>query len=539
MGDAYSGGAVLTPEGDSVKVVVLDEFVDANVTRPIRVLKIDVEGMEMAVLRGAAKTIDEHRPGIFVEVWDDDSPDRLRFCKEINPGECTTLNDVTQFMSEHGYHMRRKFGAGPAYYFSYGPADMRGAETGVRSRRKGGKVSQAQEALAQDRFAEAMAICEPIIQSDKKCGCGGSKVARAHDIIAVAAWYLGLYDKSRKHAAIARDLMPNDLRVARNYLMITTCGPKEDDKVGYDQSACRDLESTMSELMSVASGDTPYPGGHKGRGIVIVGGGETYGPGMWALTNVLRHTLGVTLPIEAWHMGEREMTCSQRAAYESMGVTCVDALEVQANHPHALIASPDESLSAAQKISRGWALKPYAIAHSSFKEVLYLDSDVLPTRDPSYLFDTDAFRDNGAIFWRDNDGETAIRIPPEFWSAAGVVCDDDIGIESGQIVVDKSRCWKQLAMTNWMNERPDTFCKWLYGDKDTFLTAWLMTDQPFALVAGSVLNNSTGMFLHNDLSGNPLFQHRLINKWTTGENPHIDGFVHEAAAIEFIQNYPE
>lgn len=48
-----------------------------------------------------------------------------------------------------------------------------------------------------------------------------------------------------------------------------------------------------------------------------------------------------------------------------------------------------------------WLLKPYAVLHSCFDEVLYIDADSFPTRDPSDLFESPAYREHGALFWPD------------------------------------------------------------------------------------------------------------------------------------------
>jgi hypothetical protein len=46
----------------------------------------------------------------------------------------------------------------------------------------------------------------------------------------------------------------------------------------------------------------------------------------------------------------------------------------------------------------------FAVA-ARFKEVLLLDCDVVPMRDPTYMFDAPEFRQNGNYFWGDIYGE--------------------------------------------------------------------------------------------------------------------------------------
>jgi len=63
--DKQRGQLNATPDGD-VKIRSLDSFAFDDVS----LIKIDVEGMEMAVLHGALETIERHRPHIYAEAWD-------------------------------------------------------------------------------------------------------------------------------------------------------------------------------------------------------------------------------------------------------------------------------------------------------------------------------------------------------------------------------------------------------------------------------------------------------------------------------------
>ena len=49
----------------------------------------------------------------------------------------------------------------------------------------------------------------------------------------------------------------------------------------------------------------------------------------------------------------------------------------------------------------GYAIKAFAIIHSSFAEVLCLDADNMPVHDPSSLFATASYKQHGNIFWSD------------------------------------------------------------------------------------------------------------------------------------------
>ena len=62
-------------------------------------------------------------------------------------------------------------------------------------------------------------------------------------------------------------------------------------------------------------------------------------------------------------------------------VTCIDAMEVRQPSHHAQAAS-----------LAGYALKVFALYATSFEEVLLLDCDSMPTRNPQQLFNSVEFR---------------------------------------------------------------------------------------------------------------------------------------------------
>jgi hypothetical protein len=102
---------------------------------------------------------------------------------------------------------------------------------------------------------------------------------------------------------------------------------------------------------------------------------------------LLRGKLGCTLPIEVWHLGPDEMGPAMRSLLEDLGAQAIDALEVAKRHQVQCLG--------------GWELKSYALMHSRFSEVLFLDADNVPVKDPSCLFERPEFQETGAIFWPD------------------------------------------------------------------------------------------------------------------------------------------
>ncbi len=275
----------------------------------------------------------------------------------------------------------------------------------------------------------------------------------------------------------------------------------------------------LNECVEQLRGVPPTPA-LAGRGIIICGGGPRYLPPLWVCIKMLRW-LGCTLPIEAWHLGPKEMPPEVRNLLPPLGVHCVDAYEVRRDHP--------------ARILNGWEIKPYAMIHSRFAEVLLLDADNVPVVDPTFLFDAPAYRQHGAVFWPDY-GRLGRDRP--IWGFTGIPYRDEPEFESGQILVDKNRCWQELALTMWFNEYSDFWYRHVHGDKETFHMAWRKLERQYAMPARSV-QDLAGTMCQHDFDGRRIFQHRNGPKWSLTGNRRVPGFEHEEACLGFLPELAE
>lgn len=279
-------------------------------------------------------------------------------------------------------------------------------------------------------------------------------------------------------------------------------------------------ENARGAAHAFLRGVPPYPAyRYSGRGVVICGGGATYLPCAWVCIHILRH-LGCRLPIELWQLTRCEINDAVRSDLERIGVRCVNAGEVRQRHPVRFLS--------------GWELKSFSILYSSFEQVLYLDADNVPVLDPTFLFDTGPFRDTGAVFWPDYGQLTPDR---SIWEICGVPYRDEPEFESGQMLIDKSRCWRALQLTLHMNEHSDFYYRHVHGDKETFHMAWRMLGQDYAMVPHPIVALERAMCQH-DFDGRRLFQHRNLAKWSpTGTNLKIEGFRFEDLCLGFVDEF--
>lgn len=261
-----------------------------------------------------------------------------------------------------------------------------------------------------------------------------------------------------------------------------------------------------------------YPNRFKGRGIVICGGGIRYFTNAWVCINMLRH-LKCSLPIQLWHLGPAEVDGRMKALLSPLGVDCVDANDVRKEFPICRL--------------KGWELKPYALLHCSFREVLLLDADNVPVVNPEVLFDTASYLRTGAIFWPDYNRLPAKKAKP-VWTSCGLSMPKEHEFESGQIIVNKARTWRALCLTLWFNENSDFYYHQVHGDKETFHLAFRKLRQPYSLVSKPIHPLASTMCQH-DFQGRRLFQHRNQDKWDfLLFNQRVRGFFFEARCRGYI-----
>jgi glycosyltransferase involved in cell wall biosynthesis len=320
---------------------------------------------------------------------------------------------------------------------------------------------------------------------------------------------------------IDRELHKNKLFVSERQMgrMANPAGAQP-DRV-YSQGNSLTAANALAEAERFIAGIDPYPGTFAGRGIVICGGGTKYFSNAWVCIKMLRH-LGCSLPIQLWHLGREEMDWRMEMLLKPLNVQTKDALEARQQHPVRRLF--------------GWELKPYALIHSRFKEVLFLDADNVPVVNPESLFETPQFRDTGAVFWPDFG-----HLKPEapIWKLCGVKFRDEPEWESGQILVDKERAWQGLQLALWYNEHSDFFYDYVLGDKETFHLAFRRLNLPVAMPSTPV-RALEGTLCQHDFEGRRIFQHRVSPKWKLMEyNIPIAGFEYETECLAFLDELRE
>lgn len=177
--------------------------------------------------------------------------------------------------------------------------------------------------------------------------------------------------------------------------------------------------------------------------------------------------------------------------------------------------------SGQKKDSKGksYHLKAIAMIENPFAEVLYLDSDNIPARDPEYMFEAPSYK-RLRIFATPDYWKTAANNP--IWAIMGVKCRQEWEMETGQMYIDKRHHLDVLWLIRYMLEHhadeddgltPGYF-RYSDGDKDLFRWAMLMLRKRWAVpgrwVAAGALpgDTQTGFcghtMLQHDAWGRPL-----------------------------------
>jgi predicted O-linked N-acetylglucosamine transferase (SPINDLY family) len=298
-----------------------------------------------------------------------------------------------------------------------------------------------------------------------------------------------------------------------------------------EQSKSRVHCTQMSLLMALKHQlheHVHFPGG-SGRGIVIVGGGP-YLPSAYVAIRHLRRQ-GCELPIQLWHLGEREIPPFWRDLASPWRVETVDALR-------ATGASDFKHLG-------GWESKLHAIVACPFEQVLLLDADNLPLVNPDFLFDSESFARHGQVFWPDfyYKPEHRYAIRPRAWRDLGLPPRAGLEIDSGQLLIDRSRCRKELQACRTLNIHSDEcYDRWTWGDKDTFTLAWLLRRGDYYAVPVRprfIQPERPSIFWQHWIDGRKLYQHQ--RKWLGRPQDLagrlLEGELLQSESLAFLQEF--
>lgn len=259
-----------------------------------------------------------------------------------------------------------------------------------------------------------------------------------------------------------------------------------------------DMLKLKRHLKKTINNIEPCPKFANKRGIVMCAGGIKYFTDAWVTISMLRET-GCNLPVELFYKGN-ELNADCIKELKKKKVICRDLNQFGYTN------------------YTGYLLKVLSIFHCSFQEVFFLDADNIPLRNPEFLFELPEYKKYNAIFWPDY---TYTSKENPIWEITDVEYRYMREQESGQIVINKAKCWKEMNLCLEMNKLSYIFYRLLLGDKDTFRFSWMALNTPFYFIqkppgsCGFMNNNKFIGFtmLQYDNRDKPLFLHRNLIKY--------------------------
>lgn len=170
---------------------------------------------------------------------------------------------------------------------------------------------------------------------------------------------------------------------------------------------------------------------YEGRGIIMVAGGR-YSEYSATTLGMLR-LLGSRLPVEVWLKDSTEEEAGWCDELAEEGMSC---------------RYMSDYLGEMTAFANPYQYKIAAMYFSSFEEMLFLDSDSIPVKNPDSIFDSPAYQDTGIVLWPDYWGSTESPWLPYIIGESteeSTAVPNITTVDSGQMLWDKKRHWKVIA----------------------------------------------------------------------------------------------
>jgi alpha 1,2-mannosyltransferase len=254
-------------------------------------------------------------------------------------------------------------------------------------------------------------------------------------------------------------------------------GPKLDlDVLKVPEEQIVSLKQTHKDYVQKIQGLAPrLPFEPDTRGVVITSKGDLFGIAVTAILMLRR--VGSKLPIQLFLDPTDDQ--QQKMCTESLG-----PLQVQCLNINDFLQLPNNSDWRTPQLER-FQFKVFSIIFSTFQDVLFLDADAFPIRDPDHLFDVEPYKSHGLVTWPDFWVPT---ISPLFYDIAGAkmpnVTISSRASESGIMLYNKAKHADSLLLAAYYNFHGKYYYQlqsqgaWGSGDKETFMQSALVLGKP-------------------------------------------------------------
>ena len=190
--------------------------------------------------------------------------------------------------------------------------------------------------------------------------------------------------------------------------------------------------------------------GYGGRGVVYTGGTQQRLMHLlYANLKVLRKRCD--LPVEIWRSSSIDGTLSDTVVelFRQLQADIYDLDQVVPKYVRMEIGA------------HAYLLKHLAILSSSFEEIIFIDSDNIPVKNVTYLFDEPHYVRTGFLLWPDfwylRKGPSELRKIFSLPQDEDKMLPDTRTVESGQLVIHKGKAWKALMLSTYIEIHKEFF----------------------------------------------------------------------------------
>ena len=232
---------------------------------------------------------------------------------------------------------------------------------------------------------------------------------------------------------------------------------------------------------------------------------------------------GCALPVEIFYTGKSKMVANrvqERLKSLSPETVLIDMLRMPGMDSNMELD--------------GRQMQAFAILHSSFVEVVWMDRRIHPMHDVRGVFDDESYLEHGSLFWQDlvtDPHRLKLSWSEQYVIEMGI---EDMGMaerefEAGMLVVDKERCWVALQVVVYMSRE---YAHFDHFDGMTNVDSWRLAFKMLGARHGLVSHlpdlvgrlDEIGRFCGNNLlykstDGKPVFLRKIVQQSLAADIP--------------------
>eukprot|EP00039_Didymoeca_costata_P015672 m.270942 g.270942 ORF g.270942 m.270942 type:complete len:752 (+) comp16265_c1_seq72:1184-3439(+) len=268
-----------------------------------------------------------------------------------------------------------------------------------------------------------------------------------------------------------------------NQVTLENLTPNDEDGTAKDESSSASNDTgTVSSNVAL----TDLNGTKLRRGIVMScpAGGVSHNPGSWKPAIAFTGVKAVAKQLVA--LGSKlELVV---AIFENeMESTMPDCKRYQDRYEDTLSI---HCINVGLKPEGYGVTKIIAVMKAPLDQIIWLDCDAFPVRDPEYLFEDAEFQKTGAMFWGDVEKHYHFERLPQMLERESVSPKNFpldqwwtfSGFDSGTLVIEPAKVEPQLQKLSTMGKDFSNWEAYTTGDKELWHFAWMLLDTNYTLV---------------------------------------------------------